>query len=67
MGMVLDMKQRKSHAHLDDKSLWCKIEAAHRIIYDKNYAVNTQAVNAMLQEQSLTPTLVNSFYIVTDT
>lgn len=59
MGMALDMKQRKTHARMDNEALRDKIDAARKIIYDKNYAVDTQSVKDILQEQSLTPTLVS--------
>ena len=32
--------------------------AARRAIYEKNYAVNSKAVNRLLQEDSLVPTTV---------
>lgn len=34
--------------------------AAHRAIYEKNHAVNSKAVNRLLQEDSLVPTEVRS-------
>ena len=62
MGMVQDMKERTTLARVDDELLRHKIEAACRIIYDDNYAVDTQAVKDLLQEQSLVPTLVGFEY-----
>jgi len=59
MGLVQDMKERKTLAWVDNESLRVKIETARRIIYDGNYAVDTQGVKDLLQEQSLVPTLVS--------
>jgi hypothetical protein len=60
LGMTLDMKQRQTLARVDDESRTRLIERAREIIYRKNYAVDTDAVEAILKEQSLVPTLVCS-------
>jgi hypothetical protein len=58
MGMKQDMKERKSLARVDDENRRRKVELAREIIYDKNYAVDNESVQMLLQEQSLTPTSV---------
>jgi hypothetical protein len=58
--MVLDMKQREKLARVDDESTRWKVESAHNIIYKKNFAVDTSAVETLLKDESLTPTLVSS-------
>ena len=58
MGMARDMSQRKTSAQVDDEDRRHRVMAAHRAIYKKNYAVNSKAVNRLLQEDSLVPTTV---------
>jgi hypothetical protein len=58
LGMVLDMKQRSRLARVDDQSTRKKIELARSIIYEKNFAIDTNAVEELLKDESLTPTLV---------
>lgn len=62
VGMVLDMKQRQTLARIDDESTRSLIERARKIIYENNYAVDTDAVEAILKGESLVPTLVRSRY-----
>jgi hypothetical protein len=54
------MKQREKLARVDDESTRWKVESAHNIIYKKNFAVDTSAVETLLKDESLTPTLVSS-------
>jgi hypothetical protein len=56
--MTLDMKQRWTLARIDDESRRRLIERAREIIYKKNYAVDTDSVEAILKGESLVPTLV---------
>jgi len=63
LGMVLDMKQREKLARVDDASTRYKIQSAHNIIYKKNFAVDTNAVEALLKGESLVPTLVSWYHI----
>lgn len=58
MGMARDMTQRRTFARIDDESRRHRVAAARRAIYEKNYAVNSKAVNRLLQEDSLVPTAV---------
>jgi hypothetical protein len=60
MGMPLDMKQRVTLARIDNQERRWKIATARDIIYNKNYAVDTDNVEALLQPQSLVPTSVSA-------
>jgi hypothetical protein len=53
------MKQRQTLARVDDAATRRKVDMAREIIYDKNYAVDNDAVNAMLKEHSLVPNFVS--------
>ena len=59
LGMKLDMKQRKSCARVDDAHRQRIVATARRIIYEKNYAVNSEAMENLLKEESLVPTSVS--------
>jgi len=58
MGMPRDMMQRMTLARVDDVKRRNRVEAAREAIYVKNYAVDSQAVENLLQEDSLVPTVV---------
>jgi hypothetical protein len=60
MGMKHDMKQRETLARVDDKSRRRKVATVRDIIYNKNYAVNTNNVETLLMPQSLVPTTVSA-------
>ena len=62
--MKLNMKQRKSRARVDDAHRQCIVAAARRIIYEKNYAVNSEAVENLLKEESLVPISVSGNVLV---
>jgi hypothetical protein len=59
LGTRRDMKERASLARVDDDCRKDKVSTARRIIYDKNYAVNSTAVENILKQQSLVPTSVS--------
>ncbi len=59
LGMALDMKQRKTLARVDDETRRRKVDIAREIIYQKNDAVDSNAVEAFLKPQSLVPTSVS--------
>jgi hypothetical protein len=67
MGMTRDMKERKTLARIDDETQRWNIKMARDIIYNKNFAVNTPAVEEMLWPQSLVPTAVSAKSIPTVT
>lgn len=58
MGMRRDMAQRETLARVDDQSRQTRVAAARQAIYEKNYSVNSTAVNKLLQKDSLVPTAV---------
>jgi hypothetical protein len=58
MGMHRDMAQRISLKRVDDLNRRSRIEAAREIIYVKNNKTDSKAVEALLQEDSLIPTIV---------
>jgi hypothetical protein len=60
MGMTRDMKERKTLARVDDETRRWDIKMARDIIYNKNFAVDTPAVEEMLRPQSLVPTIVSA-------
>jgi hypothetical protein len=60
MGMVLDMKQRKTLTRVDDDVRRWKVNAARNMIYKTNFAVNNDTVEELLQPQSLVPTVVSA-------
>ena len=59
LGTTSDMKQRQTLARVDDNSRRNKIKEARTIIYDKIYAVDNEAVENLLKEQSLVATNVS--------
>lgn len=63
MGKVRDMQQRKTLARVDNESRRCKIESARDIIFNKNYIVNSNAVEAILKAESLVPNTVSAALI----
>lgn len=60
LGTATDMKQREKLARVDDVNRRKKVETARDIIYHKNYAVNNEASEALLKEESYAATRVSS-------
>jgi hypothetical protein len=60
LGMTRDMSQRKTLARVDDIHRRSKIAAARRVIYEKNYQVNSTAVENLLRGESWVPSAVCS-------
>ena len=58
MGRPRDMMQRRTLSRVDDIKRRNCVKAAREIIYKKNKAVNSTAVERLLQEDSLVPTMV---------
>jgi hypothetical protein len=56
MGMARDMMQRETMARVDDIHRRSSVNAARRVIYEKNFQVNSAGVENMLQDMSLVPT-----------
>jgi hypothetical protein len=59
MGMPRDMTQRVSLARVDDVKRRSRIKAAREAIYVMNYSINSSAVETLLKEDSLVPTVVS--------
>jgi hypothetical protein len=59
--MAIDMTQRVSMARMDDNQRRSKVFAARKLIYEKNLQVNSTAVEKLLRETSLVPTVVRAF------
>jgi hypothetical protein len=57
--MKLDMKLRTSRARVDDADRKRRVTTARHIIYQKNYAVNSEAVENLLKKESWVPTSVS--------
>ncbi|KAF8218466.1 hypothetical protein L208DRAFT_1351176, partial [Tricholoma matsutake] len=60
MGMCRDMAQRRTLAWIDHVKRHNHVETAREKIYEKGYVVDSKAVEALLQEDSLVPT-ANAF------
>jgi hypothetical protein len=60
MGMKLDMAQRQTLARIDDEDRRWKVATAREIIYSKNYAIDTDNVETLLQPHSLVPATVST-------
>lgn len=58
LGMARDMSQRLTLARVDDNHHQNLIATARGLIYEKNYAVDSTAVENLLKEHSLVPTTV---------
>lgn len=58
--MALDRKQCLTLARVNEAARVPLVDSAHKCIYEKNYAVDSTAVENHLKEQSLVPTSVRS-------
>ena len=54
-----DMRQRQLLARTDDANRQNKVLSAWKLIYERNYAVNTPQIEMLLRDQSLVPTTVS--------
>ena len=61
MGMTRDMTQQRTLVHVDDVTQCNCVKAACKMIYKKNYAVNSKPVERLLEEHSLVSAMVYSF------
>ncbi|KAF9237474.1 hypothetical protein BU15DRAFT_76018 [Melanogaster broomeanus] len=64
LGTDSDSRDRQDLVRADSAGLRHKIINARRLIYDKNYAVDTAQVEALLKPESLVPVLASFSYIV---
>jgi hypothetical protein len=62
MGMHRDMMQCMSLARVDNLEWRRRIKAAREIIYLKNYKTDSKAVEDILQQDSLVPTVVSVYF-----
>jgi hypothetical protein len=58
IGMVRDMNQRTTLRRIDDAQRRAKVNSARHLIYEKNHHVDSAAVERLLQETSLVPSMV---------
>jgi len=65
LGLNNDMQQWQALAHVDMAERWSKVAAAHHLIYQEYYVVDTPQVEALLKEESLVPTKVLYFFYFT--
>jgi hypothetical protein len=62
--MARDKTQRMTLARVDDRGRQGKVVAARRLIYEKHYRVDAVAIEALLKDQSLVPSMVRYSYFV---
>jgi hypothetical protein len=60
------MAQRETLARIDNVNRRSRVAAARESIYEKNYSVNSVAVENLLKNDSLVPTAVRTFNIASD-
>lgn len=53
------MEEQKTLARADDEAKRNKVAAARQIIYEDNYAMDNEDVEALLKDESLVPTNVS--------
>lgn len=58
LGMARDMRQRETMAREDNIRRRNLIDAARKVIYERNFRVNSAGVEKMLRDMSLVPTVV---------
>jgi hypothetical protein len=56
------MTQRKTLARIDDVKRRNRVETARELIYRQNYGISSKAVERLLQEDSLVPTMVCIYF-----
>jgi hypothetical protein len=57
-GMARDTAQRTAIVRVDNHTRQNKVYAARRLIYEKQYGVNSAAIQDLLKDESLVPTSV---------
>jgi hypothetical protein len=57
-------REQKTLARVDDQARMWKVNTARDIIYNRNFAVDTTAVEKMLKPESLVPTAVSTVSIL---
>jgi len=64
MGKHRDMTQRETLARVDDLSRRNRVASAREVIYEKNYAVDSKAMEDLLKVDSLVPTAVRDRSVI---
>ena len=59
LGSWQDKRQWSTLARVNDNSRQAKVDGARRLIHEKHYALDGNAINGLLQAQSLVLTKVN--------
>lgn len=59
LGTALDRQERTTLARVDNQTHRDRVAKARNLIYDKNYAVKSKAVEDLLDEDSSVPTAVS--------
>lgn len=57
--MAKDRKDRVALQRIDDNTRRSNVADARKFIYEKNYAVDSKALDSFLKSQSLVPTSVS--------
>jgi hypothetical protein len=63
LGTAKDRQQRLSLKRSDNAHRQIRVSEARKLIYEKNYAVGSEAVEKLLKGDSLVPTSVSRSYI----
>jgi len=64
MGMPRDRQQRVTLKRIDNERRHYDIENARRLIYERNYAVNSKTLAKFLNTESWVPTLVRMLTLI---
>jgi len=64
MGMPQDRQQRVTLKRVDDDARRFSIANARRLIYERNYAVNSKSLANFLNAESWVPTLVSCNFLL---
>jgi hypothetical protein len=64
MGMHRDMVQCMSLARVDNLEWRRRIKVAQEIIYLKNYGTDSKAVEDLLRQDSLVPTVASVYFLL---
>ena len=64
LGMPRDREQRVTMARVDNAHRQFKVSTARKLIYEKQYLVDSAAVEGLLKPESLVPTAVGAMQSV---
>jgi hypothetical protein len=63
LGTSKDRQQRLSLKRSDNAHRQIRVSDARRLIYEKNYAIGSEAVEKLLKNDSLVPTSASRLYL----